>query len=253
MLELKNVSAGYGNENVLCGVTVSFEKGRLTSVIGVNGCGKSTLLKSILGILPLTGGEIAVDGSDLRSLRGNEIAKRIAYLSQGKSTPDMTVGQMVLHGRFPYLSYPRRYGKADRAIAEKAMEDTGVSHLADKPLSELSGGMRQNAYIAMALAQDTDYILLDEPTTYLDIAHQLELMTLLRRLADMGKGVIAVMHDLPLAFDFSDTVTAIRNGAVAAHLAPTEMCASPVIREIFGVGMERMADGKYRYAYEPKR
>ena len=159
MLELKNVSAGYGNENVLRGVTVSFEKGRLTSVIGVNGCGKSTLLKSILGILPLTGGEIAVDGSDLRSLRGNEIAKRIAYLSQGKSTPDMTVGQMVPHGRFPYLSYPRRYGKADRAIAEKAMEDTGVSHLADKPLSELSGGMRQNAYIAMALAQDTDYIL----------------------------------------------------------------------------------------------
>ena len=165
MLELKNIFAGYGNKNILNGITVSFEKGKLTSIIGVNGCGKSTLLKAIPGILPLSGGEIMIDGKNLRSMSRNEIAKKIAYLAQGKNTPDMTVEQMVLHGRFPYLSYPRRYSQADRDIAGTAMEAVGISSLADKPMCELSGGMKQNAYIAMALAQDTDYILLDEPTT----------------------------------------------------------------------------------------
>ena len=200
MLELKNISAGYGSKNVLSDITVSFEKGKLTSIIGVNGCGKSTLIKAILGILPLSGGKVIIDGCDLQSMSRNEIAKRIAYLAQGKNTPDMTVEQMVLHGRFPYLSYPRRYRKTDHEFARKAMETVGILHLADKPLYELSGGMRQNAYIAMALAQNTDYILLDEPTTYLDIAHQLDLMRILRGLADRKKGIITVMHDLPLAF-----------------------------------------------------
>lgn len=249
MIELKNVSAGYGKKNILGGMNLSFEKGSLTSVIGVNGCGKSTLLKAILGILPLSAGEIVIDGIDLRAMRGGEIAKKLAYLSQGKSTPDMTVGQLVLHGRFPYLSYPRRYRQADREMARKAMEEAGVAHLADKPLRELSGGMRQNAYIAMALAQDTDYILLDEPTTYLDIAHQLELMRLLKRLAESGKGIVTVMHDLPLAFDFSDTVAVIRDGTAVAHARPSELCESSVIHEIFGVKTERSAENRFYYTY----
>lgn len=249
MIELKNVSAGYGNKSVLGGMTVSFEKGKLTSIIGVNGCGKSTLLKAILGILPLSGGEIVIDGTDLDSLRGTALAKKVAYLSQGKSTPDMTVGQLVLHGRFPYLSYPRRYRQADREAARKAMEDVGIAHLADKPLFALSGGMRQNAYIAMALAQDTDYIFLDEPTTYLDIAHQLELMKLLKGLAEKGKGIITVMHDLPLAFDFSDRIAVIRDGTAVAQAPPSEIYGSSVIQEIFGVKTERSADHKFHYAY----
>ena len=167
-------------------MSVAFEKGRLTSVIGVNGCGKSTLLKAVLGIQPISGGEISIDGQTLGNMSRNEIARKFAYLPQGKNTPDMTVEQMVLHGRFPHLDYPRRYTKHDREIAVSAMKQAGVAAHAHKPLYTLSGGMRQNAYIAMALAQCTDYILLDEPTTYLDIAHQLELMKTLRKLSDEG-------------------------------------------------------------------
>ena len=225
------------------------EKGKLTSIIGVNGCGKSTLLKAILGILPLSGGEIFIDGENLLTISRNEIAKKIAYLSQGKNIPDMTVEQMVLHGRFPYLSYPRRYSSHDREVAIKAMETVGVAEFAHKPLYSLSGGMRQNAYIAMALAQDTDYILLDEPTTYLDIAHQLELMRLLKQLSDNGKGIVTVMHDLPLAFDFSDTLTVMNNGGIIACGTPSELCNLPIIEDIFGVKIKQMQDDKYSYQY----
>lgn len=249
MLELKNISAGYGRKTVLDGVTVSFEKGKLTSIIGVNGCGKSTLLKAILGILPLSSGEVVIDGNDLQSMSRNEIAKSVAYLAQGKNTPDMTVEQLVLHGRFPYLSYPRRYRKEDREIAKKAMDAVGISHLADKPLYELSGGMRQTAYIAMALAQDTDYILLDEPTTYLDIVHQLALMRLLRKLADGGKGIIIIMHDMPLAFDFSDEITLIYNGSAPLKATPSEMSKSSFIKDIFNVDIERMENNKFYYRF----
>ena len=249
MIEIKNISAGYGDRRVIDGVSASIERGKLTTVVGANGSGKSTLLKSVLGILPITSGEITLDGVSLSSLGKNEIARRVAYLSQGGGTPDMTVGQMVLHGRFPYLSYPRRYRETDRKIAAAAMESVGITRLAERPIRELSGGMRQNAYIAMALAQDTDYILLDEPTTYLDIAHQLELMRLLRTLTDRGKGVVTVMHDLPMAFDFSDTVLAIRAGRIAAAAAPSEIYASSVIEDILGVGLERSSDGRYHYKY----
>ena len=249
MLEVKAIFAGYGSKTVLNGVTACFEKGKLTSIIGINGSGKSTLLKAMLGILPLSAGEICIDENDLRSMSRADIAKKTAYLSKGKNTPDMTVEQMVLHGRFPYLSYPRRYRETDREIARGAMDVVGISHLAWQPLSTLSGGMRQNAYIAMALAQDTDYILLDEPTTYLDISHQLELMKLLRTLADSGKGIVTVMHDLPTAFDFSDAIAVIQNGAIAAFDPPSKICASPILKEIFGVGIDRLPNQKFYYDY----
>ena len=250
MLELKNIFAGYGSKTVLDDVTISFEKGKLTSIIGVNGCGKSTLLKAILGILPLSSGEVVINGNSLQHMSRNDIAKNVAYLAQGKNTPDMTVKQMVLHGRFPYLSYPRRYAQSDLEIAKKAMDAVGISHLSNTPLYELSGGMRQTAYIAMALAQDTDYILLDEPTTYLDISHQLDLMKVLRRLADSGKGIITVMHDLPLAFDFSDEIAVIHNGNIAAKAAPTDICKSSIIKEIFDIRIERVANDQFYYQFK---
>ena len=249
MLELNRISAGYGKQTVLDGISVDFEKGKLTSIIGVNGCGKSTLLKAILGILSLSSGEIFIDGENLLTISRNEIAKKIAYLSQGKNIPDMTVEQMVLHGRFPYLSYPRRYSSHDREVAIKAMETVGVAEFAHKPLYSLSGGMRQNAYIAMALAQDTDYILLDEPTTYLDIAHQLELMRILRKLADSGKGIVTVMHDLPLAFDFSDRLAVMNNGMISIQATPSEISESHIVEDIFGVKIKQVQKGKYLYEY----
>lgn len=249
MLEMKNVTAGYGKQTVLDGVSVTFEKGKLTSIIGVNGCGKSTLLKTALGVLPLASGDITVDGAAISSLKRKEIAQRIAYLSQGRNTPDMTVMQMVLHGRFPYLDYPRRYTDGDREIALAAMERVGISDLAAKPLYALSGGMRQNAYIAMALSQSTDYIFLDEPTTYLDIAHQLELMRILRALADSGKGIIAVMHDLPLVFDFSDQIAVMDKGRIVVAATPDEICASSVIGDIFGVEITHTPENRHSYRY----
>ena len=249
MLELKNISVGYGSKTVLQGTSVSFEKGKLSSIIGANGCGKSTMLKAALGILPLSRGEAFIDGIDIQTMARGEIAKSAAYLAQGKSTPDMTVEQMVLHGRFPYLSYPRRYKDADREIAKEAMMTVGISELAKMPLHELSGGMRQAAYIAMALAQDTDYILLDEPTTYLDISHQLELMRLLKILADSGKGIITVMHDLPLAFDFSDEIAVIHNGSVAIKAAPSDICTASVVKDVFGVQIGKTEQDKFYYRY----
>lgn len=249
MIELKGVSAGYGKHSVLKDVSIAFEKGKLTSIIGVNGCGKSTLLKAILGMIPLSNGEITIDGNILGNLTRNEIARKVAYLAQGKNTPDMTVEQLVLHGRFPHLSYPRRYTKQDREIAFSAMEQVGIAELAAKPLYTLSGGMRQNAYIAMALAQGTDYILLDEPTTYLDISHQLELMKTLRTLAVSGKGIVAVMHDLPMAFTFSDCVVLLHDGQIVSNDEPKQVCERNAIERVFGVPVKRSADGR-TYSYE---
>lgn len=250
MLELKNITAGYGKNTVLCDLNVTFEKGKLTSVVGVNGCGKSTLLKAALGIIPLERGTVTADGAELSSLKRTEIAKRLAYLSQGRDTPDMTVQQMVLHGRFPHLSYPRRYSENDRETARRAMEKVGILHLANESLSALSGGMRQTAYIAMALTQDTDYILLDEPCTYLDIAHQLSLMKLLRELAEGGKGIVAVMHDLPMAFDFSHKIAVVSSGQVIAMDTPSAVSASSVIAETFGITLRHSPEyDKYSYKY----
>lgn len=250
MIELNAVSAGYGKHTVLGGVSAAFEKGKLTGIIGINGCGKSTLLKAVLGLIPLSGGEITIDGDQLSDLTRNEIARKVAYLAQGKNTPDMTVGQLVLHGRFPHLHYPRRYTRQDRRVALAAMEQMGIADLAAEPLHTLSGGMRQNAYIAMALAQESDYVLLDEPTTYLDISHQLELMKTLRALADNGKGIVAVMHDLPMAFTFSDRILLMDNGRIAGSGAPENVYGQPLIEEIFGVTLVQSADARhYGYHY----
>lgn len=250
MIELSHISTGYGIKIILNDVSVTFEKGKLTSIIGANGCGKSTLLKTILGILPSKSGNVTIDGARLKEMSRNDIARRIAYLSQEKNTPDMTVEQLVLHGRFPHLSYPRRYTDQDRVIAVGVMEQMGIVEYAHKPLYSLSGGMKQNSYIAMALAQETNYILLDEPTTYLDIAHQLELMKILRSLADSGKGIVAVMHDLPMAFTFSDKIILINDGRIVDDERPEKIYERNVIDKVFGIALDRSKDGRsYSYKY----
>lgn len=250
VIELNHISAGYGKQTVLKDVSAILEKGKLTSIIGVNGCGKSTLLKTILGTVPINNGDVTIDGTSLNGMNRNDISRRIAYLSQGKSTPDMTVEQLVLHGRFPHLSYPRRYSKHDYEIAIDAMKQMGIAQYAKKSLHTLSGGMRQNTYIAMALAQETDYVLLDEPTTYLDIAHQLELMKILRSFADNGKGIVAVMHDLPMAFTFSDKIILINDGRIVVDDLPEKINEHNVIDKVFRIALDRSKDGRsYSYKY----
>ena len=249
MIELKHVAAGYGKHTVLKDISVSFENGTLTSIIGPNGCGKSTLLKTILGIVSPEGGEITIDGHRTNSLSRKEIARRVAYLSQSRNTPDMTVEQLVLHGRFPHLDYPRRYKKPDYEIAFSAMEQLGIADYAKAPLHTLSGGMRQTAYIAMALTQDTDYILLDEPTTYLDIAHQVDVIKVLKALAVNGKGIIAVMHDLPMAFTYSDKIVLLDHGKLAGNDTPARIFHGNAIAQTFGVALA-CTEKNHTYRYQ---
>lgn len=244
MLDVCGLTAGYGKKEVLHHLSVSLEAGKLTAIIGPNGCGKSTLLKAVLGLIPRAEGEVVLDGVSFSTLRRQEIARRIAYLAQGASIPDMIVEELVLRGRFPYLSYPRGYTQKDRELARLAMERVGIAALAREPMSALSGGLRQTAYIAMALAQGTDSILLDEPTTYLDVAHQLALMKLLRQLSAEGRGITAVMHDLPLALNFADTVAVMAEGKIVMVGTPREIAASGVIGTVFGVEVMQ-TDGEY--------
>ena len=245
MIEIKNLTGGYGRTDVLHGIDLALDGGKLTSIIGPNGSGKSTLLKMLIGILRSSGGEVFIDGARTSELSQKEIAKRVAYLPQGRRTPDMTVLSAVLHGRFPHLGYPRRYTERDREIAFAAMERAGVAELADRRLDTLSGGMKQSAYIAMALAQDTDYILLDEPTAHLDISHQLRLMELLAELAAGGRGIIAVMHDLPLALSYSDRIALLDNGRVAAEGTPDELADGGDIKRVLGVELLKSDNGGY--------
>ena len=226
MVELKHLSAGYGEKIIICDVSLTFPSGTVTAVIGPNGCGKSTLLKAIAGLLPASSGEILVE--EPRS-------QNIAYLPQSRRLPEMTAGRLVLHGRFPWLGWPRRYRPEDYAIAQKAMERLGVAEFADTPLSELSGGTRQKCYLAMALAQDTPTILLDEPTSFLDIAHQLKLMELCRELAAEGRAIVLVLHDLPLALQYADRVAVMNAGRLLALGAPEEIMSTDVLQKTFGV------------------
>lgn len=250
MLKLEHVSAGYKGKNILTDLSLHVSKGQLTVIIGPNGCGKTTLLKTMLGLLQPQSGTVLLQGVSVSDMKRDEIAKRAAYLSQGKATPDMTVEQLVLHGRFAHLSYPRRYSKHDRAIAMAAMERMGIESLAPLPLASLSGGMRQTVYLAMALAQETDCILLDEPTTYLDASHSLRFMELLKSLTLQGKTVVAVMHDLPLSLSFADRVILLEHGALAFCDTPEALYQSGKIESVFGIKIERdQAFGDYFYTY----
>ena len=238
MIELKNLKGGYDKRIVLEDITVSLPKNQFISVIGPNGAGKSTLLKIIGGIISQQNGDVIIDGRKVTDMSRNEVAQKVSYLAQGRNIPDMTVKQLVQHGRFPYLKYPRRYTKSDREIAYKAMEQMNITEFMDRPVSTLSGGERQKAYIAMALAQNTDYVLLDEPTTYLDISHQINLMKMVRELTDGGKSVIAVMHDLPLAFTFSDFIVVMKEGRIVTCDTPSNICRSGVLQDVFGVDVQ---------------
>lgn len=239
MIELKHLTVGYGDRPVLRDVCLSFPRGQVTVLLGPNGCGKSTLLKAIPGVADRLAGELLVDGQSIEAFSTRELAKRVSYLPQTRRVPDMTVERLVLHGRFPYLRYPRRYAREDNVIARAAMEQLGILEYAGAPLWELSGGTRQKAYIAMALAQDTDTVLLDEPNTFLDIAHQLQLMELCRELSRRGKAVVLVLHDLNLAMGHGDRLAVLFDGRLIAQGNPEEIYLSGALDRAFGVMVRR--------------
>jgi len=240
MIELKHVSAGYQDEEILHDIDLTFDAGKVTVIIGPNGCGKSTLLKTLIRLNEYTAGEILVEGTRIEELEPAELAKRVAYLAQSRPVSDITVERMVLHGRFPYLTYPRRYRSEDFAKVKEALEWVGIEELAKKKLAQLSGGTQQKVYIAMALAQDTQTILMDEPTVYLDIAHQIKTMELAKKLAKQGKAVVLVLHDLPQAFQTADKIVVMSDGRIAGSGDPEEIFQSHIIENVFGIRLERV-------------
>lgn len=251
MVELRNVSSGYGQEEILHDINLSFEEGKITIIIGPNGCGKSTLLKTIIGLNTHTSGEITIGGTSIKKLQATDLAQRIAYLPQNKIPTDISVLRMVLHGRFPYLKYPRRYQEKDIMIAQKALEQMGIAHLSDKNINQLSGGVQQKVYIAMALAQNTSTILMDEPTVYLDVSYQVKLMEKARTLADCGKAVVMVLHDLTQAFRIADKVVVMESGKIVMCAAPEEVYQSGVIEMVFGIKVERIqTKNGWQYFYD---
>ena len=226
MVELRNLTAGYGEKTILRDISLTFSPGTVTAILGVNGCGKSTLLKAAAGLIPLQGGEVLTD---------EPRARNIAYLPQTRRLPELTAGRLVLHGRFPWLGWPRTYRPADHAAARKAMERLGVAQFADTPMSQLSGGTRQKIYLAMALAQEAPAILLDEPTSFLDPAHQLRFLELCRSLAAEGRAVAAVLHDLPLALRFADRLAVLDGGRLIALGTPDEIMSTDILQKTFGI------------------
>lgn len=241
MIQVKNLSAGYFGQRVVTDVTLDFKPGEVLVLLGPNGSGKSTLLKAALGLLPSMEGEILYDGVDMRKMERKEVAKKAAFLSQSRNTPSIKALKMVLHGRFPYLSYPRQYTKADREIAQNAMEQTGCETYADANVSELSGGQRQAVYLAMALAQETDTIFMDEPTTYLDINRQLQIMETAKQLARDGKAVVLVLHDIALALSGADRVAVFEKGRLRRCDTPQTVFESGILDEVFRVSIHSVS------------
>ena len=252
MIELQAVRSGYGKREILHGITLKAEPGTVLTLIGHNGCGKSTVLQTMLGMLPLTGGDVLLNGRSIRGAAPSEIAKTAAYLPQIHQGGDITAGRLVLHGRFPHLRYPRRYRAEDYTIAQAALERMGIADLAQVSLNALSGGQRQKVYIAMALAQDAPIIVMDEPTTFLDIGQQFRFARIVRELSQQeGKTIVLVLHDLLLALALSDQIAALENGTLMQCGAPETFLETDVFQRLYGVTV-RSVDTPHgrRYYYD---
>ena len=251
MIELQHVSAGYGSKLVVEDISLALRPGQVLTLLGPNGSGKSTLLRTIAGLHPMAGGQITVDGVPVKELTRRQMAQKITYMPQSRTIPNITARKMVLHGRGPYLSYPRRYRKEDYEAARRAMERSDAWELADSPVQSLSGGQRQKVYLAMAMAQETQTILMDEPTTYLDIQHQLSLMTVAQRMAGQGTAVVLVLHDLCLALRFSDRCVLLQEGQMVQQGSPEEVFQSGALDQVFQAHIRRVdTPNGWRYYYD---
>lgn len=240
MLEVKDVCSAYDGREILHKVNLTIEPGKITVLAGPNGCGKSTLLKTMMGMIEKTDGKIWVDGNEIESYKPEDLAKKIAYLPQNRNVPDITVKRMVLHGRFPYLTYPRRYRPMDVEIAERAIHQVGMEEYMYKNMNQLSGGMQQKVYIAMALAQDTPVIMMDEPTSFLDIIYQRKLMEIAGELASKGKAVVLVLHDITMAMHIADRIIVLKDGYMKGNGTVQEVYESGVLDEVFGLKLKRV-------------
>lgn len=243
-IEARDIHLAYDQKVIIDQLSCQLEPGRITTIIGSNGCGKSTLLKALTRILPVRSGQILLDGQSLAQLPTKEVAKKMALLPQVlEAAEGIRVYDLVSYGRFPHQSYLGSLSAQDRDKIDWAMEATKIADYAQLEVDSLSGGQRQRVWIAMALAQDTDTIFLDEPTTYLDMNHQLEVLELLQELnQESQKTIVMVLHDLNLAARFSDRLIAMKAGQIR-HQGPVKELMTPeILREIFEIEAQIMPD-----------
>lgn len=255
MVECSALCTGYGETRVSGGLDLSVQKGEILALIGPNGCGKTTLLKTMAGLLPPKGGTVRLEGRAVTEMTERELARTRAYLPQLRETPELTVGALVSHGRFPHLGFSRKMTAHDRLCVERAMEMTGVAQWREKKLKALSGGQRQRVYLAMTVAQETPLLLWDEPATYLDVNNRLWIMELAKELNRAGKTIVMTLHDLSDALTVSHRVCLMdAAGGIRGTGVPEELFRSGEIDLVFGVRSEqvRLRSGAVSYVFTPK-
>lgn len=261
-LEARNLKAGYDGAVIIENMNLKIPAGKVTSLIGANGCGKSTLLKTICRIQPALGGEVLLDGTSIAETDSRELARRLAILPQHPTAPaGLSVRELVGYGRAPYRSKLfARTTKEDKRIVDWALEETDMMDFAERPIEALSGGQRQRAWIAMAIAQDTELLFLDEPTSFLDVAHQMEVLDLVRHLNEAyNKTVVMVIHELNQAARSSDHLLAMKAGELRYEGSPKEVLTQEMLAEVFGIDAEILEDPRagspycIPYAREKKR
>ncbi|HEY8476279.1 MAG TPA: ABC transporter ATP-binding protein [Chloroflexota bacterium] len=236
-LEARRLTLAYDGPPVVESATLAVPPGRITALIGRNGCGKSTLLRALARLMKPRGGAVYLDGVAVASLPTKEVARRLGILPQGPVAPEgLTVRELAAQGRYPHQGWLRQWSEEDERAVERALALAGMADLADRPVDTLSGGQRQKAWIAMALAQDTELLLLDEPTTYLDLAHQMEVLDLLVDLyRTEGRTIVMVLHDLNQACRYAHHLVALKDGRIYAEGPPTALVTDALVREVFGI------------------
>ncbi|MGW8482377.1 ABC transporter ATP-binding protein [Microbacterium sp. NPDC055903] len=237
LLAAEALVAGYGGRTIVDEVDLELPAGRITVIVGANACGKSTLLKTMSRLISPSGGAVVLDGKKISELHTKELARTLGLLPQQPIAPEgIAVAELVGRGRHPHQKLFRSWTTDDDRAVLEALEATGTVELADRSVDELSGGQRQRVWIAMALAQETDILLLDEPTTFLDVAHQIDVLDVLTDLnRRRGTTIVMVLHDLNLAIRYADTLVAVKDGKVHAMGAPDEVITDTLIEEVFGL------------------
>ncbi|MEK3726066.1 ABC transporter ATP-binding protein [Paenibacillus sp. FSL H8-0034] len=243
-LYTEQLDIAYGDISIVEHLNISIPSGQITALVGANGSGKSTILKAMARMLKPTGGTVYLDGKSIHRQATKEVAKQLAILPQNPIAPDgLTVSELVTYGRFPHQKGFGSLTKEDKEAVRWAIEMTGMNEFYDRPVDQLSGGQRQRAWIAMALAQGTDILFLDEPTTFLDMAHQLEVLKLLQKLNDEeGRTIVMVVHDLNHAARYAHHMVAIQKGRVISNGTPAEVMNLDVLREVFGIEADIIPD-----------